>query len=517
MPLRKETPPIEAPSPKEVQGVGPTSINVASSSEPKAKPITIAVQGCCHGELNKIYDECRRLEMERSITIDLLICCGDFQALRCPADFSQIAMPAKYVALGDFPSYHNGSRVAPIPTLFIGGNHEASHLLWQEYYGGYIAPNIYYLGHSGVVEFRGLTIAGLSGIYKSGDYQRAYQLPPYDAYSVKGAYHVREFEIEKLRLCGEVLAQGPPVLGNEVTEGAGPAANGPSPTAPITAVTSPGPLVDIFLSHDWPSSITDYGDQKGLFAIKPFLEEDVRHGQLGNPQTMKLLRLFKPQFWFAAHYHCRFEAAVHHLEGGEPTQFLALDKCVTRRTGKDQGLSFIEIVNIVPKSQLGGRCQPVVPTESEGDKKPKGSPNALFRRVDEWLRVVRETHSLLSTVPSGKSAPSVQYRNPLLPLDQLGAPLGPKGESMKKAKTTNDLLRLLNLPSPFPEAVVRAPLPWLTNKQSAPAPTTPAPAVVSHSGNPPSSPKVDTPSQQTEEAEALHIDEEEEGGWFEAV
>lgn len=40
----------------------------------------IAIEGCCHGELDKIYGAMQRLEEKENIKIDLLICCGDFQA-----------------------------------------------------------------------------------------------------------------------------------------------------------------------------------------------------------------------------------------------------------------------------------------------------------------------------------------------------------------------------------------------------------------------------------------------------
>lgn len=48
----------------------------------------------------------------------------------------------------------------------VGGNHEAANHLWELYYGGWAAPNIYFLGFTGCVRFGGLRIAGLSGIYK---------------------------------------------------------------------------------------------------------------------------------------------------------------------------------------------------------------------------------------------------------------------------------------------------------------------------------------------------------------
>ena len=39
----------------------------------------VAVEGCCHGELNKIYETIAVIEQRDGIKVDLLLCCGDFQ------------------------------------------------------------------------------------------------------------------------------------------------------------------------------------------------------------------------------------------------------------------------------------------------------------------------------------------------------------------------------------------------------------------------------------------------------
>ena len=44
--------------------------------------------------------------------------------------------------------YYSGEKKAPVLTVVIGGNHEASSHLQELSYGGWLAPNIYYLGTS---------------------------------------------------------------------------------------------------------------------------------------------------------------------------------------------------------------------------------------------------------------------------------------------------------------------------------------------------------------------------------
>jgi len=109
----------------------------------------VAVEGCCHGDLDKIYGTMQRLEQMYGQTIDLLICCGDFQArsvhlptaayivsqgcsqralvseraaalqaVRNEDDLECLACPPKYRELKTFHRYYTGAAVAPYPTLF---------------------------------------------------------------------------------------------------------------------------------------------------------------------------------------------------------------------------------------------------------------------------------------------------------------------------------------------------------------------------------------------------------------
>ncbi|KAI0761532.1 DBR1-domain-containing protein [Trametes elegans] len=240
----------------------------------------IAVEGCCHGELDAIYGELARLEQQNGYTVDLLLICGDFQAIRNHRDLACMAVPDKYKRLGGFAKYYTGDVKAPILTLVIGGNHEASNYFWELYHGGWLAPNIYFIGHAGCVQVNGVRIAGASGIFKPGDfYAGHYERPPYNHGSMRSIYHIREYNVRRLSLLS-------------------------SPT--------------VFLSHDWPQGIEHHGDLRDLLRRKPYFREDINKGVLGSPPLMGLLRTLRPPWWFAAHLHCRFEAEIVH-HGGEGT------------------------------------------------------------------------------------------------------------------------------------------------------------------------------------------------------
>ncbi|OXB65293.1 hypothetical protein ASZ78_001600 [Callipepla squamata] len=160
----------------------------------------VAVAGCCHGALDKMYETLELLQRRHNVRPDLLLCCGDFQAVRNEADLRCMAVPAKYRHMQTFYRYYSGEKKAPVLTVFIGGNHEASNHLQELPYGGWVAPNIYYLGYAGVVRFRGVRIGGISGIFKSHDYRKGhFECPPYNQQTIRSAYHVRNIEVFKLK------------------------------------------------------------------------------------------------------------------------------------------------------------------------------------------------------------------------------------------------------------------------------------------------------------------------------
>uniref|UniRef100_A0A0R3RI90 DBR1 domain-containing protein n=1 Tax=Elaeophora elaphi TaxID=1147741 RepID=A0A0R3RI90_9BILA len=272
-----------------------------------SRKVHIAVAGCSHGEMDKIYATLAEIERREGYKFDLLISCGDYEAVRNCGDLKHMHVPEKYRHLQSFHRYYSGEAEAPILTIFVGGNHEASGYLQELPYGGWVAPKIYYLGHASVVQFAGLRIAGLSGIYNKNDYNMGHwERPPFtDHGAIVSAYHVRSIDIFRLKQLKPKDPNGSPV--------------------------------DIMVTHDWPAGITDYGDVKQLLRLKPYFEEDLKKNAIGNPASMTLLHALKPRYWLAAHMHCFFAALIPHANKNdpendyEPTRFLSLDKPLPRR------------------------------------------------------------------------------------------------------------------------------------------------------------------------------------------
>ncbi|CAI5781369.1 lariat debranching enzyme [Podarcis lilfordi] len=311
----------------------------------RGRKMKVAVAGCCHGALDKMYETLHLLEQRHGQAApDLLLCAGDFQAVRNAADLRCMAVPAKYRCLGGFARYYSGEKKAPVLTIFIGGNHEASNHLQELPYGGWVAPNIYYLGYAGVVKYRGVRIGGLSGIFKSHDYKKGhFEYPPYNQQTIRSVYHVRNIEVFKLKQLKQPM--------------------------------------DVFMSHDWPRSIYHYGDKKLLLRKKSFFRQEVESNTLGSPAASELLEHLKPTYWFAAHLHVKFAAFMQHQANGsgkqpKATKFLALDKCLPHR-------DFLQIVEI------------------EHDP----SASDCLEYDPEWIAVLKATNNLVNVSPNSWNMP----------------------------------------------------------------------------------------------------------------
>ena len=266
-----------------------------------------AIVGCTHGAIDRVYEAVDALTATEERKVDAVLCCGDFQSVRNLLDLKCMACPDRHKELGDFYHYYSSAKKAKYLTIFIGGNHEASNYLQELPFGGFVAPNIYYLGFAGVVNVvKGdskARVAGLSGIFSGSDFRRGrYEASPYpDEGAKRSVYHTRQIDVFRLKQ----LIDRPP---------------------------------DVVLSHDWPGKIFAHGDTQRLIRRKPHFEQQIGNGLLGSMASQDLLEKLKPEFWFAAHMHVKFPAVFEHRDG-KVTKFLALDKPLP-------GRHYLQIVDV---------------------------------------------------------------------------------------------------------------------------------------------------------------------------
>lgn len=333
----------------------------------------VALVGCTHGELDAVYAEVDRLNSAAATPrehIRLIICCGDFESLRNTNDLKCKASPPKYHHMNAFHEYYRGEKRASVLTVFIGGNHEASNYLMELRYGGWVAPNIFFLGAAGVINVAGIRIAGMSGIYYAKHFFKGhFEKPPFSPATLKSVYCVREFEEFQLsHLASSTLI--------------------PTRSSSSTGLDGGVRRLDVFLSHDWPAHIEDHGNRDALLEARPDFRESIDTNRFGNPGGERLLKRLRPVRWIAGHMHIRFEALVEHAGSGragdgdgdqgderthpQHTHFLGLSKCLP-------GVACLEVADI-----------PATDGRDDGDDDIRVLMDA------EWLAILRATHHLAS-------------------------------------------------------------------------------------------------------------------------
>lgn len=218
------------------------------------------------------------------------------------------------------------------------------------------------MGYANVVNFCGIRIAGLSGIYKSQDFYKGhFEIMPYNKSTMHSVYHVRNLDVFRL-----------------------------------SQVKQP---IDIMLTHDWPTGIYNHGNFEQLIRFKPYFENEMRSNTLGSPENEKLLEKLKPNYWFSAHLHAKFSCVKKHYDDKNPnlsesekkiTKFLALDKCLPHR-------KFLQVIDI------------------EGDSNHAEKSLSLD---PEWLAILKKTDHLLS-VESYFQAPLTEKDNIIITEDDI--------------------------------------------------------------------------------------------------
>lgn len=276
-------------------------------------------------------------------SVDLVVIGGDFQAVRNSADLTCMAVPVKYRAMGDFHEYYSGQRRAPYLTIYAGGNHEASNYHWELPYGGWVAPNIYYLGHANVVQVAGVRIGALSGIWKPYNYRKKrFERPPYTNGEERSTYSQRETDVRKLLQLRE--------------------------------------QIDVMLSHDWPRGVEWNGNWEQLFRCKRHFEKESRDGLLGSVAGKILLDRLRPKKWFSAHMHVKFEAHVKHPPnpsiGEKAIEGAALDAPLPVAEKTNEAEIEIELDD-------DNGVVPAPPTQDQSDPAPSTNPDEIDLDMDE--------------------------------------------------------------------------------------------------------------------------------------
>ncbi|KAI9821918.1 MAG: hypothetical protein M1827_002500 [Pycnora praestabilis] len=333
--------------------------------------LRIAVEGCGHGTLNAIYASIEKsCEINSWDGVDLLIIGGDFQAVRNSFDLNCMSVPMKFREIGDFHEYYSGTRIAPYLTIFVGGNHEASNHLWELYYGGWVAPNIYYLGAANVVRLGPLRIVGLSGIWKGYNYKKPHhERLPYNQDDVKSSYHVRELDVRKLL---QIRTQ-----------------------------------VDVGISHDWPRAVEWKGNWKDLFMKKDGFEADAKAGTLGSLAAKYVMDRLRPAHWFSAHLHVKFSAVIEHEKDTRIESQIGL---ATGTTNLPFSNGSNPRVNAEARLQLGPNIDPIRNDEEieidmdddEVDISPVANCNANSSNNQDEISLTLEDDEVANTTLSAQ-------------------------------------------------------------------------------------------------------------------
>lgn len=254
---------------------------MSETTEINTQEVYFAAVGDVHGHMCKMVEMLKKWEASTNKKLAFILQVGDFEAHRDEIDLSTMAAPSKYRKIGDFPDFYQQKKFFPWPIYFIGGNHEPYGFLDLFPEGQEIIPNCYYLGRTGKLELSGLTILGLSGIYREDKFELL--RPSVKDISKKSNKEYIYFDKQEV---------------NKMLEFSSP---------------------NILLFHEWPANIVDNENHKEFETLRHALGYD----DVGNEYARLITELLEPDLVICGHMHKKYRKEIK-LESGKLVKICCL-------------------------------------------------------------------------------------------------------------------------------------------------------------------------------------------------
>ena len=96
-------------------------------------------------------------------------------------------------------------------------------------------------------------------------------------------YHLRELEVYRMaHITAVTTTTNQSTIGDASAGGSSSSRSSNNSSSSSSSNSGHGNNVDIFMSHDWPSGVWEYGDKQRLLRSKPYFQEDMVSGKLGS-------------------------------------------------------------------------------------------------------------------------------------------------------------------------------------------------------------------------------------------
>ncbi|EIW84839.1 hypothetical protein CONPUDRAFT_134710 [Coniophora puteana RWD-64-598 SS2] len=279
---------------------------------PSDSPVKILTVGAAVGNIRELFTKIKAIDAKHG-KFDFALCVGDFFG---PVNTENLISEKE----GEIQELLDGKIEAPMRCYIMQGEHPLPWSVIQSYTktSGELCKDVFLLNKQAVLTTaHGLRIACLGGKYDGQEYTNEQHGPPFSYASYTSA------NVEQL-------------LSNSLTKTASAnKAQSYTSLAAIRDAASSSSLVDILLSHDWPSAVTQ-------FSAAPLAQPDL--APAGVHALDEVVRKVKPRYHFSA-------------GGGSPPQFWEREPYVWN---DEQG----RVSRFVSLGAFGGES-------STGGKKPR--------------------------------------------------------------------------------------------------------------------------------------------------